>query len=262
MPDTSLTWVKKAAFSGKTFAPLMPNPPDARNRGQTCLEFLGATRLFGGLGMSDLRTIESCSEMRSIPKGGYLFREGDRTAGLFVVGKGEMNIHRIDPGGREMVIRMFRAGDSFGEAFLADQQACPVSARAESASMVVLVRRADLIQLTRVQPEIAMRLLASMSQHLRGLVDRLGSLQHSTVAERLRDWLLSRCVLGVDGGPVTIELSLRKHLLAAEIGTVPETLSRTLSRFRDRGWVHCEGSAVTIHDPASFATAGLDSVET
>lgn len=240
----------------------MPNPPDARNRGQTCLEFLGATRLFGGLGMSDLRTIESCSEMRSIPKGGYLFREGDRTAGLFVVGKGEMNIHRIDPGGREMVIRMFRAGDSFGEAFLADQQACPVSARAESASMVVLVRRADLIQLTRVQPEIAMRLLASMSQHLRGLVDRLGSLQHSTVAERLRDWLLSRCVLGVDGGPVTIELSLRKHLLAAEIGTVPETLSRTLSRFRDRGWVHCEGSAVTIHDPASFATAGLDSVET
>ena len=223
---------------------------------QRILGILRATRLFSELGEVDLHNIALCSEVRSIPKRTYLFHEGDSPAGFFVIGKGAVNVHRLDEEGRETVIRVFREGESFGELFLADAGPSPVSARIESAATLLLVRRSDLSRMISSRPEIAMRLLASMSRHLRSLVDKLGSLQHRTVAERLREWLLARCAEG--DSPATVALPPRKYLLASEIGTVPETLSRTLTKFRERGWILTEGDTITVISPARFAEADIE----
>jgi CRP/FNR family transcriptional regulator len=236
----------------------MLRPPPAPSHAETkrILGILRATRLFNELGEVDLRNVALCSETRSVPKRTYLFHEGDSPAGFFVIGKGAVNVHRLDEAGRETVIRVFREGESFGELFLADAGSSPVSARTESAAMLLLVRRTDLARMIASRPEIAMRLLASMSRHLRSLVDKLGSLQHRTVGERLREWLLARCADGER--PATVAIPPRKYLLAAEIGTVPETLSRTLTKFRERGWILTEGDTITVVSPARFALADLD----
>lgn len=236
----------------------MLRPPPAPSNAETrrILGILRATRLFNELGEVDLRNVALCSEIRSLPKRTYLFHEGDSPAGFFIIGKGAVNVHRLDNEGRETVIRVFREGESFGELFLADAGASPVSARIESASTLLLVRRSDLSRMIASQPEIAMRLLASMSRHLRSLVDKLGSLQHRTVAERLREWLLARCA--DDNGPAAVAIPPHKYLLAAEIGTVPETLSRTLTKFRERGWILTEGNTITVVSPGRFAGADLE----
>ncbi len=234
-------------------------PPSTPSHAETrrILAILQSTRLFGELGEVDLRNIALCAEVRNVPKRTYLFHEGDSPPGFYLIGKGVVNVHRLDEAGRETVIRMFREGESFGEAFLADDSPCPVSARAESAATLLLVRRADLAHLIAGQPGIAMRLLASMSRHLRSLVDKLGSLQHRTVAERLREWLLLRCPETEGREPVNVRLPSRKYLLAAEIGTTPETLSRNLARLRDEGWILSAGSIITVLDPEAFASAEL-----
>ena len=58
--------------------------------------------------------------------------------------------------------------------------------------------------------------------------------------------------------PAVIALPSRKYLLAAEIGTVPETLSRTLSKFRERGWILTRGNTITVLSPRCFGQAQLD----
>ena len=221
------------------------------------LALLASTRLFGELGDVDLRTIAQCSEVRSLAKKTYLFHEGDSPAGFFLIGKGVVNVHRLDEEGRETVIRIFREGESFGEHFLADGGPSPVSARTESAATLLLVRRADISRMIASQPEIAMRLLASMSRHLRTLVDKIGSLQHRTVAERLREWLLLRCSGAESTGPVNVRIPARKYLLAAEIGTSPETLSRTFAKLREGGWILTAQDLITVLDPDAFASAVL-----
>ncbi|MGB3118916.1 MAG: Crp/Fnr family transcriptional regulator [Verrucomicrobiales bacterium] len=236
----------------------MLKSPPSPTHGETrkILGILRATRLFSELGEVDLHNIALCSETRSVPKRTYLFLEGDSPAGFFVIAKGAVNVHRLDEEGRETVIRVFREGESFGELFLADAGPSPVSARIESAATLLLVRRSDLSRMIASRPEIAMRLLASMSRHLRSLVDKLGSLQHRTVAERLREWLLARCV--DDDDPAAVAIPPRKYLLAAEIGTVPETLSRTLTKFRERGWILTDGNTIKVVSPALFAGADLE----
>ena len=68
---------------------------------------------------------------------------------------------------------------------------------------------------------------------------------------------MARCKGAKGCEPATVQLPERKYLLAGEIGTVPETLSRALSRLRKQGWIAGEGAEVTILNPARFAAADL-----
>ena len=48
---------------------------------------------------------------------------------------------------------------------------------------------------------------------------------------------------------MTIELRTAKRVLAAELGTVSETFSRTLAKFREQKLLSVKGKAVTVLSP-------------
>lgn len=223
----------------------------------TIIATLRSARLFSGLSEHDLVQIEQCCERRLLERHGYLFHEGDPALGFFIVQSGIVNVHRLSEGGREQVVRVFHPGESFAEGVLAGMEGYPVSARAESAVVVILVRRAELVGLIRRGPEMALRIIASMSRHLHHLVTQLESMRDSSVSDRLRQWLLDQCPRPLPDGPVTIRLPGTKSLLAAELGTVAETLSRALASFREQGWITVEGREITLASPTRLA-AGMD----
>ena len=95
-------------------------PPDvAPLRTIAIASTLRSCQLFSGLPAADLETIAAFSVLRSIPKGSYLFREGAPAEGFYVAQKGAINVHRVSATGKEQVIYVFRAGESFAEAALA-----------------------------------------------------------------------------------------------------------------------------------------------
>jgi CRP/FNR family transcriptional regulator len=49
---------------------------------------------------------------------------------------------------------------------------------------------------------------------------------------------------------VTIELKTAKRVLAAELGTVSETFSRTLAKFRQQQLIAVKGKTITVRSPA------------
>ncbi|MEI7958367.1 MAG: helix-turn-helix domain-containing protein, partial [Verrucomicrobiota bacterium] len=53
-------------------------------------------------------------------------------------------------------------------------------------------------------------------------------------------------------GTPTIQLDGTKRVLAAELGTSSETLSRTLAKFRDDGLLTVEGKSITLIKPAEI----------
>jgi CRP/FNR family transcriptional regulator len=75
-------------------------------------------------------------------------------------------------------------------------------------------------------------MLGSMSLHLRTLIAQLEDLMLKDVETRLANWLIKRCPNPESTQPVVIELKTTKRVLAAELGTVSETFSRTLATFR------------------------------
>ena len=96
-------------------------------------------------------------------------------------------------------------------------------------------------------------MLGSMSAHLRILVAQLEDLTLKDVETRLANWLLKRCPEPASEKPVKIILAMTKRVLAAELGTVSETFSRTLAKFREQGLVDVKGKVLTVVCPARLA---------
>lgn len=209
-------------------------------------------RLFAVLPPEEISELAAIVIRRDIARGDFLFHEGAPTEGLFVVQAGSVNVHRVSPTGKEQVIHIFRPGESLAEATVADDAGYPADARAEENSVVLMIPRASFLDLLHRRPALAMRMLAAMNQHLRTLVARLDELTLKDVETRLAHWLLKRCPQPLPAGPVTIEIGQPKRVLAAEIGTVGETLSRTLARWRERGLIETHERAFLLPDPPAL----------
>ena len=211
---------------------------------------LRACQLFAGLPPSDLNAIADISLVKSIETGDYLFHEGEPAQGVYVVQKGAINVHRVNPLGKEQVIQIFRTAQSFAEATLATTAGYPADARAVEPSQVLLVQKSGFLELLQRRPDLALRMLASMSLHLRALVRQIEDLTLKDVETRLANWLLKRCGNPESDRPATVELKTTKRVLAAELGTVSETFSRTLAKFREQRLLSVKGRTVTIVSPA------------
>jgi CRP/FNR family transcriptional regulator, dissimilatory nitrate respiration regulator len=210
---------------------------------------LRACQLFAGLPITELEVIAAFVISKQLAKDDYLFHEGAPSEGFYVVQRGAINVHRVNATGKEQVIHVFRAGQSFAEAALASEGGYPADARAIENSTVLLIPKTDFIGLLRSRPELALRMLGSMSQHLRVLVGLIDDLTLKDIESRLANWLLKRCPRPLRAAPATIQLDRTKRVLAAELGTVSETFSRTLAKLRNDHLVRVSGKTITILNP-------------
>jgi len=213
---------------------------------------LRSCQLFTGLPLQDLNNIAAVTVLKSLERDDYLFHEGDPAHGFYIVQRGAVNVHRVSAAGKEQVIHVFRAGDSFAEVALASERGYPADARAVEPTQVLLVQKSGILELLKRQPQLALRMLGSMSSHLRVLVGQLEDLTLKDVETRLANWLVKRCPSPQSEAPVKIELTMSKRVLAAELGTVSETFSRTLAKFREQKLLAVKGKTVTVLSQAKL----------
>jgi CRP/FNR family transcriptional regulator, dissimilatory nitrate respiration regulator len=207
-------------------------------------------RLFADLPEDDVAAVAGVCTLRGLAKGEFLFREGQPADGFYVVQSGVINVHRIGADGREQVICLFRATESFAETTLVTFDTYPASAAAAEPSQVLLVHKAGFRDLVAHKPELALSMLGSMSQHLKHFVQLLQDFRGRQFEARLADWIVHHCPAAAAGCPAVLELPVTKKILAAQLGATSETLSRTFARFRDEGTIAVDGRRITVRDAA------------
>lgn len=210
---------------------------------------LRCCQLFSGLASEDIATIASFAVLKNLRRDEYLFRQGSPSEGFYVVQRGAINIHRVNPAGKEQVIHVFRTGESLAEGALASATGYPADARAVESSTVLLIPKIPFLDFIGRRPDLALRMLGSMSAHLRILVGMLDDLTLKDVESRLINWLLKQHRAAKSS---TITLPGTKRVIAAELGTSGETLSRTLGRLRDSQLISVAARTITIHDIAGL----------
>lgn len=208
------------------------------------------SQLFAGLPSVNLNGVAEFTFVKLLEKDEFLFHEGEPAHGFYIVQWGAINLHRVNASGRERVIHIFRARESFAEGTLASDAGYPADARAVEPSQVLLVQKAGFLTLLRRHPELGLRVLGAVNLHLRILLGLLEELTMEDVETRLAHWLINRCPDRQSQRPLTIELNMTKRLLAAELGTVSETFSRTLAKFRRQHLLTVHGRSVTVLSPA------------
>lgn len=206
---------------------------------------LRKSRMFADLSQADVATIAAGCTLRALEKDEMLFREGDKAEGFYVVQTGRICVYRLTPDGREQIICVFQPPESFAEVTLATVEAYPANAVALEPSQVVRVHRAHFRELVCRKPELALHMLASMSLHLKHLVQTVHDLKGRQIEGRLADWILQHAA-----GHSSFDLPVSKKVLAGQLGVTSETLSRTLARLRTEGVIEVQGPRIEILDLA------------
>ena len=228
--------------------PTSPRAADLRITG--LMGSMRCSQLFTGLPAEDLALIAGFSQTLPLAKDDYLFHEGEASRGFYLVQSGALNVHRVSAAGKEQVIHVFRAGESLAEAALASPTGYPANARAVEPSTVLLIPKGPILDLIGRRPDLALRMLGSMSAHLRVLVGMLDDLTLKDVETRLLNWLMKH---GGSARGGIIRLTGTKRVLAAELGTSSETLSRTLARLRERQLITVAARTITVLDVPALA---------
>jgi CRP/FNR family transcriptional regulator len=205
-------------------------------------------QLFGGLSSEDLESIAAFAVLRNLERGEYLFHRGSPSEGFYVMQRGAINVHRVNAAGKEQVIHIFRMGESLAEGALASASGYPADARAVETSTVLMIPKDPILALIGRRPDLALRMLGSMSQHLRVIVGRLDDLTLKDVETRLANWLLKQS----KGRAGPVQLPGTKRVLAAELGTSSETLSRTFAVLRERAIIAVSAKTITVCNPAAL----------
>lgn len=221
-------------------------------RTEAILYSLRTCELFKGLPEEELREYAAVAILKTIEKSSYLFRENDVPAGLYIVRRGIVNAHRVSTDGREQVIHLFRAGESLAEAAIVGDVGYPADVRAVVKSEVMLIPKQHLATKIKTSPDLALRMIGAMDRHLHELVTSLESMKLKDGETRLLHWLLERCPDVTASIPADVEIGMTKGILASELGTRHETLSRIFARLRDEGFISVRGRTITVLNPSEL----------
>lgn len=208
------------------------------------------SHLFSELDDKLLTEITSSASIKDIKNGQILFDEGGPAHSFFIVISGKVKVFKMSSEGKEQILMIAVPGDSFAEAAMFSGGDFPASAQALEESKVMVIDRLRFLTLLGKNPALAMNLIGRLSELLRKLTLLVEGLSLTDVTSRLAHYLVERAEAEGKAGerPGVLTLTEKKSVLASLLGTIPETLSRSLARLSKEEAIEVRGSEIEVLD--------------
>jgi len=216
---------------------------------------------FGGVAPERREGLIDLGRIQEVESGTILFQRGDRYRGFYLLLEGAAHIYRLSPEGRMLVLHVIRSGESFAEVPLfegVEDPTYPATAEILEDSTLLFFPAEAFLSFVDTHPRTALHMLGQMAKRLRGAVRQLDAVSLQGVQERLARHLVEQVPTVPDDPetPPTIELDIPKSILAAELGTVPETLSRALRALEEKDLIRSEASEIALTDVRGLRQLG------
>ena len=214
-------------------------------------QILAQAPIFSGLTEVELGYLVGRVAPRHYSPGEMIFGEGEPCAGLYVIARGHVRVFKTSAAGREQVLTIDGPGSSVAEIPVFDGGLYPASGAAVDHATLLFIGKQDFQALCLAHPQVALKVLRVVGARLRRLVGIIEELSFTTVRQRLVSLLFRLARLEGRQTAEGLEFSLpaSHQELAAQIGTVRELVSRSLSRLQVEGLVEVEGRLVVVRDP-------------
>ncbi len=185
-----------------------------------------------------------------LQRGEHLFHAGETIQYPHLIIAGVLKSYVTDEHGQECVIGFHMPGDVVGfEALIGQQTFCGVVAL-DTTKVLALQHRKE-----PAEPEVphGPNLMTEMYREILRLVHLL-QMDRGSTEGRVARFLLDYGEVQAERGcsQRNFVLPMARYDLARYLGMATETISRVLSRFRDRGWLTVDHNHITIRDAAEL----------
>jgi CRP/FNR family cyclic AMP-dependent transcriptional regulator len=208
--------------------------------------YLSDVELFRDLTDRDRTELERMTTIINVPRGRVFYQPEDVSEVLFLVKQGQVQLYRISPEGKKLVIAALGTGAIFGEMALLGQQMHNAFAEAMEDSVILVMSRADLERLILNKPILGLRMLEITGRRLSDAESRLEDMAFKGIPARLASLLL-RLAAERDTDEIT---GLTHQDLAETIGTYRETATQVLNDMKMAGIIEIGRKRIKILDRA------------
>ncbi len=218
----------------------MPEPSESQR-----LDVLGRCAVFSSLDEAARRSVLRAGRTRRVKPGAVIFSSRQRAEAFYAILAGRVKVYKLSPRGDEQILHLYGAGETFGEAAVLSGGRYPAFAEAVEPALLLELRRVDLRRMLAARADLGMGMLAGLSAKLHEFAATIEDLSLKEVPARLAGALLAAAdAAGAD----RFRLPQTKRQLAAQLGTVAETLSRALAKLKAAGFIDVKGAQITILD--------------
>jgi CRP/FNR family transcriptional regulator len=212
------------------------------------IELLRRCPLFAGLKEDDLKRIRAIASLRQIEKKEVLFSDGEEAKGFYVMLSGKVKLFKVSPEGKEQILHIVSAPDAFAEAALFLEGTYPAFAEAMTDSQLLYFPKRDFIQLIEKNPQLSINIIVTLSHFLKRFASLIEELSLKEVSSRIAKYVVDLSIRSSKEGrsPNEVELDLSKTQLALKLGTISETLSRTLAKMKAKRIIDVKKNRIII----------------
>ena len=206
---------------------------------------LHSSYLCHDLDVDELEAVASIAVIRTLSKGELLFLQGDTATGFYVLLNGRIRLYKSSIDGREYTLHQIKPGQMFAEVAIFRGRRYPANCIAREETTVAFFPKDEFLHLLKKSPELALKIIASLSSFLRDFNHQLEELSLKEVPGRIASFILSEAE---NSGHDTITLETSKIELANRLGTISETLSRNLRKLQDNNIISVDRDKITIRN--------------
>lgn len=186
---------------------------------------------FSKLSNAQLENLKKISVIKKYNAKEILFYEGDTPTYLYVLLQGTLKVYKTNHKGQQIFLHQFYPGGLVAE--LANFENIPYPATAEftSNSEVLRIDYQALEKDFFKNPEISMEIIKSLIAKHKILIEIIQKEVILTADAKIAKFILENGELFT---------TLKNTQIASILNITPETLSRTLSRFKSSGWIEMD----------------------
>ena len=210
------------------------------------LQIISKTPIFQNLSEDDLNKIRRIAVDKFYNKGQIVFSEGDDGTGFYVVAAGKVKIYKVSLEGKEQILHIYGPGNPFGEVPVFSGEQFPANAQTLLKSHLLFFPRTAFTNLIAKNPSLCLNMLAVLSMRLRQFTVQVENLSLKEVPGRLAAYLLY--LAQEQEAEDTVSLPISKGQLASLLGTIPETLSRILTKMSNSGLIDVSRGEIKLLD--------------
>lgn len=200
--------------------------------------------IFTDLDEAAIEAVLSRSRTLTFRKNTVLMSEGETGECMYVIQSGSVKIFVSDENGNELILFFEGPGSYIGEISLLDDAPRTASAVSLEKTQVLAISKASFIECVQLNPEIAFRIIRSMTHRLRRSTDNIRGLALKNVYQRLALKLIEFSV-ELDDIRV-LERKYSHQELANMIGASREMVGKILAELTKGGYVELEGTRLKI----------------
>ena len=193
----------------------------------------------------ELKNLIAQKKVRQIKKGQIIYYDQDHAQGLYLVLSGKIKTTKLSEDGRELLTGIYGENEYLGIHDVLIKQTHTETAQAMENSSICMLYNEQLNELLNKNPSVSMQFIHLLAASVHQKEEQLVQLAYHSVRKRLAETLLR--IKEINNHQSVFKIS--REDLAAMAGMATETVSRTLSDFKEENLIEKKGGEIQILNP-------------